>query len=162
MLFVQPTYCINFEAQSVLSKRLGSLSSTPLSRLSFCLGLQPSSLNLGPVIFMSLGGPARRGWSWWASEDGQSRRHLPNGQIASAIGDKCISTAGDAVVLGACDSGASSWEAQGNGVFYLIRLRAHMVGRCFSFCAPRSIAVWPELLEPRRPRGGRRGCRSAR
>lgn len=51
-----------------------------------------------------------------AAGDGRELwRHLPNGQIASAIGDKCISTAGDAVVLGACDSGASSWEAQGNG-----------------------------------------------
>lgn len=42
------------------------------------------------------------------------RRHLPNGQIATAVGDKCIGTAGAAVVLASCDA-AVAWEAQGNG-----------------------------------------------
>ena len=53
-------------------------------------------------------------------ECARSRRHLPNGQIASAIGDKCIGTVGGAVVLAVCD-GASAWEAQGNGATHLIR-----------------------------------------
>ena len=57
------------------------------------------------------------------------RRHLPNGQIVSAVGDKCIGTSGDDVVLAACD-GASAWEAQGNGDGYFAGL-VHAVLWCF-------------------------------
>ena len=42
------------------------------------------------------------------------RQRLPNGQIANAIGKKCVGAAGDAVVLTSCDEG-SAWETQANG-----------------------------------------------
>ena len=44
-----------------------------------------------------------------------SRQHLPNGEVASAIGKKCVGVDGEVVMLTACDGGAA-WEAQGNGV----------------------------------------------
>ena len=44
-----------------------------------------------------------------------SRQHLPNGEVASAIGKKCVGVDGEVVMLTACDGGAT-WEAQGNGV----------------------------------------------
>lgn len=94
-------------------------------------------------------------------ECARSRRHLPNGQIASAIGDKCIGTVGGAVVLAVCD-GASAWEAQGNGATHLIRRACSRCGSIALCADPRSIAVWPELLEPGRSSGWRGGCCSAR
>ena len=51
----------------------------------------------------------------------RSRRHLPNGQIASAVGDKCICSLGGAVILAACE-GASAWEVQGNGARFTFTL----------------------------------------
>lgn len=42
------------------------------------------------------------------------RQRLPDGQIANAMGKKCVGADGNAVVLMACDGG-SIWEAQGNG-----------------------------------------------
>ena len=76
------------------------------------------------------------------------RRHLPNGQLASVVEGKCISTSGDLVVMAACDD-ASAWEAQGNGDRYFAALLA-------ACCLParnhgRSIeARWrrPEVFEP--------------
>jgi len=75
------------------------------------------------------------------------RRHLPNGQIATATGDRCIGTAGDAVVLATCD-GASAWEAQGNGD--ILALCRSVLGQCHVVVA-RPVEVgrgWRFLLEP--------------
>jgi len=67
------------------------------------VGTEGAAVALEPCAAAVAAGDGRELW-----------RHLPNGQIASAIGDKCIGTVSDAVVLAACD-GASAWEAQGNG-----------------------------------------------
>jgi len=67
------------------------------------VGTEGAAVALEPCAAAVAAGDGRELW-----------RHLPNGQIASAVGDKCIGTSGDAVVLAACD-GAGAWEAQGNG-----------------------------------------------
>merc|ERR1719326_1833125 len=56
-----------------------------------------------------------------AAGDGRELwQRLPNGQIANAIGKKCVGAAGDAVVLTSCDEG-SAWETQANGQMKLAR-----------------------------------------
>ncbi len=45
------------------------------------------------------------------------RQRFPNGEIANAMGKKCVGAAGDEVVLTACDGG-SIWETQGNGTIF--------------------------------------------
>jgi len=67
------------------------------------VGTEGAAVALEPCAAAVAAGDGRELW-----------RHLPNGQIVSAVGDKCIGTSGDDVVLAACD-GASAWEAQGNG-----------------------------------------------
>lgn len=56
-----------------------------------------------------------------AAGDGRELwQHLPNGEVASAIGKKCVGVDGEVVMLTACDGGAA-WEAQGNGQWKLGR-----------------------------------------
>jgi len=57
-----------------------------------------------------------------AAGDGRELwQHLPNGEIASTVGKKCVgATDDDAVTLTACDGGAV-WEAQGSGQWKLDR-----------------------------------------
>ena len=69
-----------------------------------------------------------------AAGDGRELwQYLPNGQIASVLGKKCMTlSSGDSVSLMNCDEasadGGSSWEAQGNGMIDL--------------CAPASLKVY--------------------
>jgi len=67
------------------------------------VGTEVAAVALEPCAAAVAAGDGRELW-----------RHLPNGQLASAVGGKCISTSGDSVVMAVCD-GASAWEAQGNG-----------------------------------------------
>jgi hypothetical protein len=56
-----------------------------------------------------------------AAGDGRELwQRLPNGQIANAVGKKCVGAAGDAVILTSCDEG-STWETQANGQLKLAR-----------------------------------------
>lgn len=66
-------------------------------------GTEEAAVALEPCAAAAAAGDGRELW-----------RHLPNGQLASAVEGKCISTSGDLVVMAACDD-ASAWEAQGNG-----------------------------------------------
>jgi len=69
-----------------------------------------------------------------AAGDGRELwQYLPNGQIASVLGKKCMTlSSGDSVSLMNCDEasadGGSSWEAQGNGMIDL--------------CSPASLKVY--------------------
>lgn len=74
-----------------------------LAAASGNVGTEGAAVALEPCAAAVAAGDGRELW-----------RHLPNGQIASAIGDKCMGLLGGAVVLAAC-SGASAWEVQGNG-----------------------------------------------
>ena len=81
-----------------------------------------------------------------AAGDGRELwQYLPNGQIASVLGKKCMTlSSGDSVSLMNCDEasadGGSSWEAQGNGMIDLCSPASLTVYQCaFS---ERPIEIW--------------------
>ena len=87
------------------------------------------------------------------------RQRHPNGEIANAMGKKCVGAAGDVVALTACDGG-STWETQGNGTIFSF---VSMVFCGGSLRVLRPVEVSPcrrLLLESERSRGriGRRRC----
>ena len=81
-----------------------------------------------------------------AAGDGRELwQYLPNGQIASVLGKKCMTlSSGDSVSLMNCDEasadGGSSWEAQGNGMIDLCSPASLKIYLCaFS---ERPIEIW--------------------
>ena len=115
------------------------------SSTEMCLSVENGEIGLETCASAIAAGDGRELW-----------QNLPNGQIASVLGKKCMSggESGDGVSLVSCDAAAgdvgSQWEAQGNGKIHSC---LQIVSWQIMTIVERPIEIRAILLEPK-------GCHS--